>query len=421
MQPDAPAPTLAAAAAVLPGRADDLARLGVLAEDSWPVVTVIGKYNHGKSRLLNELIGQEVFAVADRRETVALADIVHQRVRWLDAPGLDASADDDGHARRAAWLLSDIRLFVHAAKAGELDRQERELLAALRDDDARTHRQTLVVLTQVDQLADEAELQAVRDAVAAQAHSPHLVSAVRHRKGLEQGKPLLVERSGIPALRQALAAALAQVPRARAREGAALWAGLRASLQKLAARQADETATLHAAQRRQREDFDRGLRAVLDKAGADIAALLASLGPDRAAAPDSAQDAYALTPGKAERNKLQIGYSRACIGIDSYLASHGVAGMPGASRTPARSLNSVMAAVLGVSVKFRKDLRRMFCEPAGRLRLQADFTHYYELSDDRQALAARIAELDAAQADTRRALDALHAPALRGMHTRDTA
>ena len=44
-----------------------MARLDILLGNDEPIVTVIGKYNHGKSRLLNELIGQEAFAVADRR------------------------------------------------------------------------------------------------------------------------------------------------------------------------------------------------------------------------------------------------------------------------------------------------------------------------------------------------------------------
>ena len=117
--------------AALPGRAHDLARLRVLAAAGLPVVTVIGKYNHGKSRLLNELIGHAAFGVADRRETIALAEHAHDGVCWLDAPGLDAdvhTADDD-HALQAIWLRSDIRLFVHAAKEGELDAAERERLA----------------------------------------------------------------------------------------------------------------------------------------------------------------------------------------------------------------------------------------------------------------------------------------------------
>lgn len=47
---------------VQPNRANDIARLKALLNDSEPIVTVIGKYNHCKSRLLNELIGQNVVA-----------------------------------------------------------------------------------------------------------------------------------------------------------------------------------------------------------------------------------------------------------------------------------------------------------------------------------------------------------------------
>jgi GTP-binding protein EngB required for normal cell division len=89
--------------AILPDRADDLARLQLIADDDVPVVTVVGKYNHGKSSLLNELLGQQAFAVSDKRETVALAHSVHEGVRWLDAPGLDADvgSEDDRHAFEA--------------------------------------------------------------------------------------------------------------------------------------------------------------------------------------------------------------------------------------------------------------------------------------------------------------------------------
>lgn len=109
--------------AALPGRAHDVARLRALAEAAWPVVTVIGKYNHGKSRLLNEMIGHAAFSVADEHETFALGEHVHDGVYWLDAPGLGADVHtvDDDHALQAIWLQSDIRLFVHAVKEGELD------------------------------------------------------------------------------------------------------------------------------------------------------------------------------------------------------------------------------------------------------------------------------------------------------------
>jgi GTPase Era involved in 16S rRNA processing len=138
--------------AALPGRAHDVARLRALAEAAWPVVTVIGKYNHGKSRLLNEMIGHAAFSVADKHETVALGEHVHDGVYWLDAPGLGADVHtvDDDHALQAIWLQSDIRLFVHAVKEGELDAAERSLVASLR--------QMLFVASQVDQLASDRQM-----------------------------------------------------------------------------------------------------------------------------------------------------------------------------------------------------------------------------------------------------------------------
>lgn len=396
---------------VLPGRAMDLARLQRLVEGCAPVVTVIGKYNHGKSSLLNALIGQEAFAVSDKRETISLSESVRRGVRWLDAPGLDADVgtDDDRHALHAAWLESDIRLFVHAAKEGELDSKELALLAELRADGARTTRQTVFVLSQVDQLADDTELDHVSRAIDDQVPGIVLnsVSSVRHRKGIDGGKKLLLEKSGIPTLHDMLDAALLRVPAARAHETDLLFGEIRSELHDLAMRQHERLEALRQAQARQRTDFDKGLQAVIEKVGADIESMLDALTTNFAEIPDTAKDAYAMTAGKRERAHLQIAYSRACIEIDSFLAGHGVTGLPSEQETVARALNSVMIAVMGVSVKFRKDLRRMFCERPGRERLQGDFAHYYELSADREALRRSIAEAETAVAATRQASAAL--------------
>jgi GTPase Era involved in 16S rRNA processing len=399
--------------AALPHRAHDLARLAILLEHDAPIVTVIGKYNHGKSRLLNELIGQEAFAVADKRETMTLADRVHRGVRWLDAPGLDADVgtDDDRHAMHAAWLHADIRLFVHAAKEGELDAKERALLDELRDDSARTHRRTLFVLTQIDQLPSDDDVQQVSRAIGAQCGEVnlHAVSAVRHRRGIDEGKKLFVEKSGIAHLQAQLNAALDHVPAARAHEIALLFAEIR---EELGQRMREQEASLHgvrALQTQQRHAFDQGLANVIGKVSADIESMLDALGIDYASIPDTARDAYASTAGKRERAHIQIAYSRACIEIDSFLAGHGVIGLPSKQETVARALNTVMIAVMGVSVKFRKDLRRIFCTEAGRERMQRDFTHYYEISNDRQALAARIVEIEAVIGGLQKALVSLNA------------
>lgn len=105
---------------------------------------------------------------------------------------------------------------------------------------------------------------------------------------------------------------------------------------------------------------------------------------------------FKLTAGKLERSRIQIAYSRAGIAINAHLIQHGVVGLPLVQQTSARSLDTVMVAVMGVAVKYRSDLRRIFCEPAGRERLARDFAHYFELSEERSARALQIAETEAA-------------------------
>jgi hypothetical protein len=400
-------------ASVLPQRAHALARLNLLADGREPIVTVIGKYNHGKSRLLNELIGRDEFSVADKRETVDLRDHVQRGVRWLDAPGLDADvgSEDDRQALRAAWLESDIRLFVHAAKEGELDAKELNLLGELRDDEKRTQRQIVFVLSQIDQLADEHELQKVSDAVAAQTSGLALnaVSSVRHRSGVAGGKKLLLEKSGIPALRATLDGALTRVPQARAHESALLFSEILGDLQQLQVSQEELISALRATQEKQRKAFDAALRAILDKAAANLRLVIDAPVPDYARDIDSAADHYRQTAAKLERARIQTAYSRACIMIDAVLVAQGVIGLPEAQQTGVRAMDSVMVAVLGVSVKFRDDLRRIFCSDAGREKLQREFSVYFEASKDRRALQAQIAQAETSLAASTKALASLRA------------
>lgn len=409
--------TARAIVALLPKHADNMTRLTALLHGGEPIVTVIGKYNHGKSMLLNELIGTPRFAVADKRETIQMTHHIDRGVRWLDAPGLDAdtSTEDDRQAMHAAWLESDIRLFVHAAKEGELDAAELALLRKLRADSENTRRQTLFVLTQIDQLPGQEALNDVIAAVHVQqpGRDMHVVSSTRHRKGVDGEKALLVERSGIPQLRAGLEAAVGRVPAARAHEVALLFAHIGQDLDGLRRERKQSLASLIDTRQTQRHAFDEGLLSVIRKAGHDIEAMLDTLGVDHASVPDTAADAYLPTAGKRERAYIQTAYSRACIDIDSYLTGCGVIAIPTEQETAARALNTVMIAVMGVSVKFRKDLRRMFCNEQGRERLQREFMHYYEISDAQKALAALIHEtecaliaLDDAETSLRRLRDA---------------
>ncbi|WP_176929098.1 GTPase [Paraburkholderia lycopersici] len=207
---------------LLPERAADAARLEQLADaGKLPVVTVLGKFNHGKSTLLNALIGQGVFAVSDARQTTELDAFDQAGVRWLDAPGLDADVqtEDDRRALRGSWEEADIRLFVHSAREGELDGSEKALLAELAADAGHTRRKALVVITQIEEVGEDTLadiLRVIREQAASLEILP--VSAVRYRRGCEGGKQLLIEKSGMLALKDRIAAAVRQVFAARADE-----------------------------------------------------------------------------------------------------------------------------------------------------------------------------------------------------------
>lgn len=67
--------------AVLPDHAAEISRLQYLLADArLPVVSVIGKYNHGKNSLLNALVAREQFAVSDARETTVLSYVEPERL-----------------------------------------------------------------------------------------------------------------------------------------------------------------------------------------------------------------------------------------------------------------------------------------------------------------------------------------------------
>src|SRR5690554_1073232 len=125
---------LAGLEALLPSSRANLRRLSKLISSSdIPRIAVFGKYNHGKSTLLNALIGREVFKVADKRETLTVSELIHEGVAWIDTPGLDADVqgDDDKLAKGAAMELADILCLVHNVKTGELDNSELKIYKQL--------------------------------------------------------------------------------------------------------------------------------------------------------------------------------------------------------------------------------------------------------------------------------------------------
>lgn len=208
--------------ALLPDQKNKIGRLQhLLREKRLPVVSVIGKYNHGKSSLLNALVEREQFAVSDARETTVLSSFEHDGIHWLDTPGLDADVEgnDDREAMTGAWQQSDIRLFVHCVREGELDQREKAMIDVLQHDVATSGRQTLIVLTQIEEAEDKV-LVRIQNLIRQQAPGLPIVpvSAHRYLQGLSAGSALKVKKSGIHELRQVVQSALEQVEQVRGDE-----------------------------------------------------------------------------------------------------------------------------------------------------------------------------------------------------------
>lgn len=375
---------------IVPQYAQAMSRFNAILEaGDVPTVTVVGKYNHGKSRLLNELIGSDIFSVADKRETTTLSDYVQNQVRWLDAPGLDADVNqaDDDFAHQAIWEQADIRLFVHALREGEFDTYELPLLLRLAEDEQKTHRQTLMVVSQIDQVADIAILDQISERLQQQfsLNERFFVSAQRHRQGIEKNKPLLVEKSGIAQLKRGLDKHLAKVPAVRTFEKAQICQNIRSDLVHLQAQTQQQISDLSQCLADQRQNFDHELSHLLTKIQEDLRPLMTIEGKDASLEEDSFAMKYQLTQGKKDRNRIQVAYSRACIDLNSHLIRYGVVGLPDSQKTGNPSLDSVIVAVLGISVKLRRELNLIFFQAAGQQRLQREFARYFELSKERVA------------------------------------
>jgi len=209
--------------AVLPSSKANLRRLSVLINAAeQPKIAVFGKYNHGKSTLLNALIGRDIFKVADKRETIAVSDFSHDGVTWIDTPGLDADihGEDDRRAMTAALESADILCLIHNVKAGELDRSEMQLYKQLMRQDSNYRSKLVLVLTQIDQINPE-DLKQVLKKIDEQLPdlSVSKVSALRYMRGIEEQKLGFVKASGIPEFLDYLKSLKAEVAQLRRKEG----------------------------------------------------------------------------------------------------------------------------------------------------------------------------------------------------------
>ena len=173
-------------------------------------IAVAGRMNHGKSSLLNSLIGDNIFKVQDIRETITNSRYeLFEDVLLVDTPGLDANINDDAIAN-VAYESSNIILFVHNYNVGDFHKGELEALKRIADfhnSEAFSDR-FILVLTGKDAVTDQNDreliklklLKDIKQFCGLQNFPTFEVSNTTFMKGKSENKEKLIIYSGIPTL-----------------------------------------------------------------------------------------------------------------------------------------------------------------------------------------------------------------------------
>lgn len=173
-------------------------------------IAVAGRMNHGKSSLLNSLIGDNIFIVQDIRETTTNSRYeLFEDVLLIDTPGLDANINDDTIAK-VGYESSNLILFVHNYNVGDFHKGELEALKRIADfhnSDAFSDR-FILVLTGKDAVTDQNDreliklklLKDIKQFCGLQNFPIFEVSNTTFMKGKFENKEKLIIYSGIPTL-----------------------------------------------------------------------------------------------------------------------------------------------------------------------------------------------------------------------------
>jgi len=181
-----------------------------------------GLLKAGKSTLFNcltESLSDDLFAVGVTRKTIQSQQVEFEEFLLVDTPGIDCQ-EEDTKATVAALKQSDLIIFVHNMNTGELDMPEREFLESVaKECDSKRDfvRRMIFVLTNLDKKEGTgsehiaAKIQQQLETIFGGKPNLVSVSSTRYAKGVLEKKALMVEKSGIPALKSVLYAKAAKI------------------------------------------------------------------------------------------------------------------------------------------------------------------------------------------------------------------
>ena len=174
-----------------------------------------GVMDHGKSSLFNSLLDKIVFAEQDIRTTVKIqAELWRDNVYLIDTPGLSAETIDDATAYEA-YRRANVILFVHNLNTGELHKNGLDGINRIKNlfaDPKFFAEHFCLVFTFIDSQRDDEKLNTIIDKALADIKNHCGLSGIRvfhvsnprYRKGRDEKKAVLFQKSGIPELREYL-------------------------------------------------------------------------------------------------------------------------------------------------------------------------------------------------------------------------
>lgn len=169
-----------------------------------------GVMNHGKSSLLNALLGNVVFPENDIRTTVQIqSENWFDNVYLVDTPGLSAEQEDDLVAADA-YRRANMILFVHTVAVGELHENELNAINRIKkifDNDKFFCDHLCLVYTNKDAISEEDLTQIVSKSLSdiktncgIEGFTTFTVSNTAYRDAVEENDSMLITYSGIEAV-----------------------------------------------------------------------------------------------------------------------------------------------------------------------------------------------------------------------------